>query len=88
MKKKGTLSATELQVDANAAIGIIGRQGLGKVRHLDFGHLWLQAAVWGKLVVLCTIQSGDNLADIGTKVLDRDTFQRHEEKMGCVRFEQ
>ena len=29
------LDAMELQVDANAAIGIIGRQGLGKLRHLD-----------------------------------------------------
>ena len=78
----------ELQVDANAAIGIIGRQGLGKLRHSDFGHLWLHAAGWGKLVVLCKIQSGDNLADIGTKVLDRDTIQSYMKKMGCVRFEQ
>ena len=30
------LDAMELQVDANAAIGIIGWQGLGKLRHLDF----------------------------------------------------
>ena len=41
------LDAMELQVDGNVAIGIIGRQGLGKVRHLDLNYLWLQAAVWG-----------------------------------------
>ena len=29
------LDAMELQVGANAAIGIIGWQGLGKLRHLD-----------------------------------------------------
>ena len=34
------------------------------------------------------IQSGDNMADIGTKVLDRDTIQRHMENLGCVRFDQ
>ena len=30
------LDAMELQVDANAATGIISRQGFGKWRHLDF----------------------------------------------------
>ena len=42
------LGAMGLQVDAKAAVGIIGRQGLGKVRHLDVSFLWLQAAVRGK----------------------------------------
>ena len=60
-----------------AAIGIIGRQGLGKVRHLDLSYLWLQAAVQGKQVILRKVQSGDNMADIGTKVLDRDIFESH-----------
>ena len=82
------LDAMELQVDANAAIGIIGRQGQGKVRHLDLSYLWLQAAVWGKQVVLRKVQSGDNVADIGTMVRDRDTIQRHMENLGCVRFDQ
>ena len=82
------LDAMELQVDANAAIGIIGRQGLGKVRHVDMGYLWLQAAVRGKQVVLRKVQSGDNMADIGTKVLDWDTIQRYMENLGCVRFDQ
>ena len=47
------LGAMELQVDAHAAIATIGRQGLGKVGHLDLSFLWLQAAVGGKQVVLC-----------------------------------
>ena len=36
------LDAMELQVDANAAIGIIDRQGLGTLRHLDLSFLSLQ----------------------------------------------
>ena len=82
------LGAMELQADAHAAIGIIGRQGLGKVRHLDLSFLWLQAAVRGKQVVLRKVQSGDNMADIGTKMLDQNVIQRHMENLGCVRFEQ
>ena len=46
------------KIDANAAIGIIGRQG-----------------GWDKEVVLRKVQSGDNIADIGAKVLERDTIQ-------------
>ena len=42
------LDAVELQVDANAPIGIIGRHGLGKLRLLDLSYLWLQSAVRGK----------------------------------------
>ena len=42
------LDAMELQVGANAAIGIIGRQGLGKVSHVDLRFLWLQAAARGR----------------------------------------
>ena len=76
------LDAMELQVDANPAIGIIGRQGLGKVRHLGLSYLWLQAAVRCKQVVLRKVQSGDNMADIGSKVLVRDTIQRHMENSG------
>ena len=46
------MGVMELQVDANAAIEIIGRQGLGKVRHLDLSYLWIQAAVRRKQIAL------------------------------------
>ena len=42
-----------LYVDASAAIGVAQRTGLGKIRHLDTGSLWLQQAVKsGKVGVL------------------------------------
>ena len=31
-----------LLADASAALGIIGRTGLGKMRHIDTSYLWLQ----------------------------------------------
>ena len=31
-----------LHIDANAALGIVERRGVGRVRHLDVGTLWLQ----------------------------------------------
>ena len=39
------LNVMELQVDANAAIGIIGRQELVKLRRLDLSCLWLRSVV-------------------------------------------
>ena len=39
------LDAMELQVDAILAIGIIGRQGLRILRHVDLSYLWQQPLV-------------------------------------------
>ena len=61
---------------------------MGKVRHLDLSYLWLQAAVRGKHVVLRKFHSCDNMADVGSKVLDGDTILKHTENLGCVRFDQ
>ena len=30
-----------IHVDASAALGILERRGVGRVRHLDVGALWL-----------------------------------------------
>ena len=41
----GIESKIVLYTDSFAARGIIHRVGLGKLRHLETGYLWLQAAV-------------------------------------------
>ena len=38
----GILVSARLHVDASAAIGILDRKGVGRVRHLDIGMLWMQ----------------------------------------------
>ena len=89
VKEQGVnLDAMELEVDANAVIGIIYGQGRDKVRHLVLSYLWLQAVVLDKQVVLRKVQSGDNMADIRSKVLERDTILKEMENLGCVRFDQ
>ena len=81
------LDAMELQVGANAAIGIIGKQGLGNLRHLDLRYLWLQSVVRGKQVNLKRVQSESNMADFGTKVLEKEKIDRHMKNLRCVRFD-
>ena len=38
----------DLLIDAKAAMGIINRQGLGKVRHIEVQDLWIQGTVKNK----------------------------------------
>ena len=79
--------AKELQTDATAAIGINGRQRLDRVRHWDLSYLWLPAAVQRQTSPLAQ-STGDDMASIDTKALERDTIQKHMENLGCVRFNQ
>jgi hypothetical protein len=53
--------------DSSAAIGIAGRQGLGKLRHLDAHTLWLQQAVRSGRVDLKKVPGTANPADLLTK---------------------
>ncbi len=53
--------------DSSAAIGIAGRQGLGKLRHLDTHTLWLQQAVRSKRLELKKVLGTANPADVLTK---------------------
>ena len=75
MAKDGGISHTVMkwQAGANASIGFIGRQRLAKVRHIDLNYFSIQAAV-AKPNRLKKIPTCDNMADIGTKMLDKDAF--------------
>ena len=58
------------------------------LRYLDLSYLWLQAAVRGKQVNLKEVQSERNIADLGTKALEKDKVDRHMKNLACVRFDQ
>ena len=58
-----------LHVDAAAAQGILERQGIGRVRHLDIGVLWLQENQLRRIIELAKIAGTENTADLMTKNL-------------------
>ena len=66
-----------LYVDASAAIGVAQRTGLGKIRHLDTGSLWLQQAVKQKKVGILKIKGTENPADLMTKHNPQKTMEEH-----------
>ena len=73
----------ELLSDSSSAIGISVRRGVGKVRHLETGALWLQAAVSAKRFAVKKVDGKKNVADILTKYVDRETLTRHLVALNC-----
>ncbi len=63
----GITADLRVWTDSSAAMGIAGRQGLGKLRHLDTHTLWLQQAVRSKRLELKKVAGTSNPADLFTK---------------------
>ena len=63
----GITADLRVWTDSSAAMGIAGRQGLGKLRHLDTHTLWLQQAVRTKRLDLKKVAGTSNPADLFTK---------------------
>ncbi len=55
--------------DSTATIGVCGRQGLGKLRHIDTQCLWIQQRVRDRTVELRKVRGEENPADLFTKHL-------------------
>ena len=56
--------------DSSAAIGTAGRQGLGKLRHLECHSLWLQQRLRRKEFKLRKVAGEENPGDLFTKHLE------------------
>ncbi len=58
-----------LYSDSSAARSFASRRGLGRMRHMEVRHLWLQSAVAGQEVLVRRVSGEDNPADLLTKYL-------------------
>ena len=70
-----------LFTDSSAARGIIHRAGLGKLRHLETGYLWLQAAVKAKKLQVRKVLGTENPADLLTTHLAVADMWKNIEKL-------
>ena len=70
MRDAGMLLPLRVWTDSSAAIGTAGRQGLGKLRHLECHSLWLQQRLRRKEFELRKVLGTDNPADLFTKHLE------------------
>ena len=63
--------------DASAALGIVMRRGIGKVRHIRTQSLWLQEAHATRRLGFEKIDGSRNPADLMTKHLSDTLLSRH-----------
>ena len=82
VKDYGRLLGCRVYADASAALGIIQRIGLGKVRHLETNSLWLQQACRTKMIQYLKVPGEDNPADTLTKHLAEEPRRRHAQFCG------
>ena len=68
--------------DAVAAIGIVRRQGLGRIRHLAVTDLWIQQKAKQGSVLYEKLAGYNNTSDIMTKLVEADVLNRHMDQMG------
>ena len=62
--------------DASAALGIIQRQGLGKLRHIDCSYLFVQNLNAERVIRFAKVAGTDNPADLCTKGLGGESIRR------------
>ena len=71
----------QMHIDAMAAKGILERQGLSKVRHIDVNVLWLQEQCARKILPLQKVPGESNPADLMTKHLGLKNIKKDVEFM-------
>ena len=83
----GAHLSLELASDATAAIGMVARLGIGKVRHLAVSDLWVQHIARSRQIAFGKINGAQNAGYLMTKGVDAETMERHLEKMGYQVYE-
>ena len=77
MQELGIQVPIKLRSDASAAVGIVMRRGLGKVRHIDVTQLWLQEKVSSGAIGILKVKSSDNRSDLLTKNVNHESIKQH-----------
>ncbi len=55
--------------DSSSAKALAQRRGVGRLKHVDLRHLWIQSCARQKLVRLKKVGTRNNVADLNTKNL-------------------
>ena len=80
-KDLGRTVRIRLHIDSSAALSLTSRTGLGKAKHIEIQHLWLQETVRSRKLSVEKIPTETIFLDLGTKHL---TIERPEMLMRLV----
>jgi hypothetical protein len=84
LRDLGYSLSTRVWTDSTATMGICGRQGLGKLRHIDTQCLWIQQRVRDRSIELYKVRGEVNPADLFTKHLSsNERIQSLLAQFGC-----
>ena len=81
MEEFGIRANLVVRSDAVAAIGMVKRQGLGRVRHLAVADLWVQQKAKSGSVQFHKLDGKLNTSDMLTKAVERDVILKHMETL-------
>ena len=73
----GAKANSTVHSDASVAIGIVNRQGAGKLRHVKVQYLWMQDLVKNREVQVSKVSGERNTAEMMKKNLDSATMCEH-----------
>ena len=82
MEEWGIQADLLVKSDAVAAIGMVKRQGLGRIRHLAVADLWIQQKSKTGDVHYKKLEGCKNVSDILTKPVESEVLDRHMDNMG------
>ena len=82
LKDIGMDMPVKVKADASAALGIIQRIGLGKLRHIHTNWLWVQDKAQSKEIVYNKVNGTENPPDALTKALDGNTLIGYAQRVG------
>lgn len=77
----------EALTDSTACMGITSRLGVGRLKHVEVKHLWIQEAVRTRSVNISKVDTLDNLADLLTKSLPPAKVEYLRECIGMKRVQ-
>ena len=80
----GLKTQLRLCADSSAAIGICRRSGIGRVRQLAVGQLWVQERLRAGAFTLAKIRGEVNTADLLTKHVPTAVMQAHVKALGLL----
>ena len=80
----GLAVSIQVYADSSAAIGICRRTGIGRVRHLAVGQLWVQERLREGHFALYKVSGLVNAGDLLTKHLAAAVLGRHLQAMGLA----
>ena len=82
MQEFGIEAPLKIKGDAIAAMGMVKRQGLGRVRHLAVADLWIQQKAKDGSAKYEKLPGAQNTSDIMTKAVEAEVLARHMRELG------